>query len=131
MMLFTGEAAVLEHAGFTAALSRSFKIAGAQSGEVLMASLLLTTLHLCATVLGDVVGRGIIEQVLEFRTPASIWESGITLLSLAGFWLFVPYAATARFFVYLNTRTRSEGWDIQTRFAAIAARDPDALERAA
>ena len=33
--------------------------------------------------------------------------------------------ATARFFLYLNVRTRAEGWDIQTRFAALAARAGD------
>ena len=31
--------------------------------------------------------------------------------------------ATARFFLYLNVRTRTEGWDIQTRFAQLAMRE--------
>ncbi|CAN5747553.1 hypothetical protein BH11MYX4_BH11MYX4_30880 [soil metagenome] len=35
----------------------------------------------------------------------------------------IPYVATARFFIYLNVRTRVEGWDVQTRFAALAARN--------
>ena len=34
--------------------------------------------------------------------------------------------ATTRFFVYLDVRTRAEGWDIQTRFAALARRDAEA-----
>jgi hypothetical protein len=41
---------------------------------------------------------------------------------MLGLFAQVPYLATARFFLYLNVRTRAEGWDIQTRFAAIAAR---------
>ena len=60
-----------------------------------------------------------------------MWSDGWSVLSLLGFWLFVPYVVTARFFVYLDVRTRSEGWDIQTRFLALAARTlPDARSAA-
>jgi hypothetical protein len=45
--------------------------------------------------------------------------------------LFIPYVATARFLAYLDLRTRSEGWDIQTRFAAIALRAAEVERRAA
>ena len=46
---------------------------------------------------------------------------------------FVPYAATVKFLLYLNVRTRAEGWDVQTRFAALARRaeaDAEAREAA-
>lgn len=51
-----------------------------------------------------------------------MFVDGGSALALLGWWLSVPFVATARFFVYLDIRTRSEGWDIQTRFAGIAAR---------
>ena len=51
-----------------------------------------------------------------------MFREGGSWLALAGWWSALPLLATARFFVYLDIRTRSEGWDIQTRFAAIAAR---------
>ena len=56
-----------------------------------------------------------------------MWTEGGGVLATLGLFAAVPYLATARFFLYLNVRTRAEGWDIQTRFAAIAARaDEDA-----
>ena len=41
----------------------------------------------------------------------------------------VPFAATCRFLLYINARTRTEGWDVQTRFAAIAARAREESDR--
>ena len=76
-----------------------------------------------AFVLGDVVGRAIVADLLAFDPPAAAWESGMgSAFAAAGFWAFLPYAATARLFFYLNVRTRAEGWDVQTRFSAIAGR---------
>jgi hypothetical protein len=51
-----------------------------------------------------------------------LWSSGWSTLAAFGLFAQVPYVATARFFLYLNTRTGAEGWDIQTRFAGLAAR---------
>ena len=84
-------------------------------------------------LLGDVAGRSVVSDVLEFRAPPSMFEAGGGWLPMLGFWIVVPFVATARFLLYLDFRTRSEGWDVQTRFAAIAARDeePDEPAKAA
>jgi len=89
----------------------------------------LFALHVGAVFLGDFAGRSILGDLLEADAPEPLLTTGGGLLPLVGFWLFVPYLATARFFVYLDMRTRAEGWDIQTRFAAIAARARAELER--
>jgi hypothetical protein len=119
---FAVEVASLEKARTLLAFERSFRLARCASSEVLMAILVLATLHLSAVMMADTAGRTLIEVLLEAHTPAAIWEDGWSVLGLAGFWLFVPYVATTRFFVYLDVRTRTEGWDIQTRFVALAAR---------
>jgi len=67
-------------------------------------------------------GRAFIGELLQFRPPAPAWTAGGSVLAILGFFAIIPYVTTARFFTYLNMRTRTEGWDIQTRFAAIAAR---------
>lgn len=121
-LLFVVEAAVLEGATLGGAVSRSLRLAGSQSGEAVVATLALVALHAGATLLGDDVGRTLVSDLFQFREPDSIWTAGGSALALAGFWLFLPYVATARFFVYLDLRTRSEGWDIQTRFASLAIR---------
>jgi len=120
--LFVVEVTVLERAAPRAAIARSRRIAGRESGVALMALLLLTLLHVTVVLVADVAGRTVISAIFESRPPAPMWTDGWSALSLLGFWLFVPYAATARFFYYLDVRTRSEGWDIQTRFTALASR---------
>ena len=47
-------------------------------------------------------------------------------IALLAMWLAVPILTTGRFFVYLNLRTRREGWDIQVRFNAIAQKEKEA-----
>jgi hypothetical protein len=98
------------------------RLTRAQMGEIIMALLLLWAFAVLATFFGEVAGRAVITDLLEFEGPPSIWVEHGSVLALAGFWLFVPFGATCRFLLYLNGRTRSEGWDVQTRFAAIAAR---------
>ena len=76
-----------------------------------------------AAMLADVAGREILQGLLEVKPPPSMFHAGGSWLALAGWWAVAAAAGqTARFFVYLDIRTRTEGWDIQTRFAAIAAR---------
>jgi hypothetical protein len=122
LLMFVAEAAILERATVRTAISRSLRIVGGQSGQAGSAALALLLLHTAAIFLGDDVGRFVVGGLFQFREPQAIWTVGGSPLALIGFWLFLPYSATARFFVYLDLRTRSEGWDIQTRFAAIALR---------
>jgi hypothetical protein len=120
-LLFLVEAVVLERASARVAVARSVRIASARFGAALGAMALLFAARLAFTALADVAGREVLGQLLEVTPPRPVLEAGGSWLALAGWWLSVPAAATARFLVYLDTRTRAEGWDIQTRFAAIAA----------
>jgi hypothetical protein len=131
LMFFIVEVAVLERATFGQAMSRSRRIMAGQSGQALVAVLALVGLHLAAIAIGDEVGRAVLVDLFQFSAPETLWTAGGSTLALLGFWLFVPYVATARFLVYLDLRTRSEGWDIQTRFAALALRSADPERRAA
>jgi hypothetical protein len=121
-MLFVVEVSVLEHAGVGASLGRAQRIANAHFSTALLAMILLGLSPLAAAMLFDVAGRELLESLLEVKAPQSMFVDGGSALALLGWWMALPLAATARFFVYLDIRTRAEGWDIQTRFAAIAAR---------
>jgi hypothetical protein len=121
LTFFVADVALVERARAMAALARCGRLVHRELVEVIVALLLLDGLHLAAVFSADSGGRAVIAALLESRAPAPIWNDGWSVLGLAGFWLFVPYAATARFLVYLDVRTRSEGWDIQTRFVALAA----------
>jgi hypothetical protein len=120
-MMFVLEVIVLEQAGVVASLGRAQRIANAHFGTALVAMVLLSLAPAGAAVLADVAGRELL-QMLEVRSPPSMFTAGGSTLALLGWWLSLPLVATARFFVYLDIRTRTEGWDIQTRFAAIATR---------
>lgn len=122
ILLFVVEVIVLEQSGVGAALGRANRIASAHFGAAIAAMLLLMLAPVAAALLADYAGREVLETVLEVRPPPSVFEAGGSWLALAGWWCALPLLSTARFFVYLDVRTRTEGWDIQTRFGAIAAR---------
>ena len=126
---YMNEVMVLERATVGAGLARLQRLLSGQSGDAIMALLFLAALHVVAVFLGDAVGRSILSDLLEIPAPASIFQAKGSAIALASFWTFVPFGATCRFLLYINARTRTEGWDVQTRFAAIAARAEADAER--
>ncbi len=122
IVLFLGEVAVLERTSARVALRRARVLATAHLGTATLTTLVILVLVAGGVALADLAGRELLEEVLEVRAPPSLWVAGGSWLALLGGWCAVPLVATSRFFVYIDCRTRSEGWDIQTRFAAIAAR---------
>src|SRR5262249_6215194 len=110
---------------------RSQRVAQSDFGESLMMVVVGLVATAGAVLLSDYAGRSIIEELLQFRGPPSMFVEGGSVLALVGLFGIVPYVATARFFTYLNIRTRAEGWDIQTRFAALAARSDERVKEAA
>lgn len=123
VLLFSTESLMLEKGTTGAAISRSNRLASSSAGDAIVAVLLLVLLEGAFVLLGELAGRSLLEDLLQVNAPASMFEAGGSPLALLGFWLFVPYHAVARFLAYINMRTRAEGWDVQTRFLAIASRD--------
>lgn len=119
---FTSEVLLLERATVGQALSRAPRLASSSVGEALLGLFALALVHAAAVALAEQGGRAILGELLQFRPPPSALREGGSVLALVGWFGAVPYLATARFLVYLNVRTRAEGWDVQTRFAALVAR---------
>ncbi|MGD0524012.1 MAG: DUF4350 domain-containing protein [Polyangiaceae bacterium] len=122
IMLFVVEVLVLEQGTVGGTLGRAQRVANAHFADAVLTMLLLGAAPVAAAMLADVAGREILQGLLEFKPPPSMFSAGGSWLALLGWWATIPLLQTARFFVYLDIRTRTEGWDIQTRFAAIAAR---------
>ncbi len=123
ILLFVVEVLLLERqGGVGAALGRAHRIARARFGPALAAMLLFAAAPIAAAIVVDIAGRELLGGLLQIAPPPSMFHEGGSWLALAGWWATVPLMSTARFLLYLDIRTRSEGWDIQTRFAAIAAR---------
>jgi hypothetical protein len=122
LVLFLPEVVTLERVRATVGWSRARRLALAHFAAALGTMLVLALVGFGTIAMSDWAGRELLEQGLQTRPPVSLWTAGGNWLALAGWWLAAPLIATLRFFAYIDCRTRGEGWDIQTRFAALAAR---------
>jgi hypothetical protein len=125
VLLFVVEVVILEQAGVGAAFARAQRVANAHFATAASAMFIVLLGPLAAAMIADWGGRELLQSVLEIKPPASMFHAGGSWLALCGWWASLPLLATSRFLVYLDIRTRTEGWDIQTRFAAIASRAPE------
>ncbi len=128
---FSTEVLLLERSSVGQTLARAQRVAQSDIGESLSMVVLGLAFSAGAVLLAELGGRTLIEDLLQFRAPPALLHEGGSVLGLIGLHAAVPYVATARFFTYLNIRTRTEGWDIQTRFAALAARADEPVREAA
>jgi hypothetical protein len=119
---FNNEVMLLERATIGQSFGRSNRVATSSLGDSFLGLLVAIVVPVLAILLADVGGRQLIGELFQFRAPGSMFTEGGSVLALIGWFVAIPYVATARFFVYLNLRTRAEGWDVQTKFAALAAR---------
>ena len=119
---FTNEVMLLERAAVGQSFGRSNRVASSSLSDAMLALLVAICVPVLCVLLADYGGRQTLSELFQFRPPASLFSEGGSLLGVIGWFLAIPFAATARFFIYLNVRTRAEGWDVQTRFAALASR---------
>lgn len=131
-MLYLGEVMLLERAPLGTAFGRSHRVSASSFGDAIAGAGLGLLLPLAGLFLAEWAGGVLLTEGLQIRLPAAAtgevgaaWRP--SALGVLGLFALLPFATTARFFVYLNARTRAEGWDIQTRFAALAARATGAL----
>lgn len=117
------EACLLERATATDAVKRSARMV---ENRALPAggTLLLLTL-VAASFVGvseALLNHGLFDFVLQIGKPfGALLDEGGSGPALLGLFLAVPYWATARFLLYVDLRTRRDGWDVQLRFMALAS----------
>jgi hypothetical protein len=121
-VLFVHEASLLEMATSNVAVKRSTRFVAGHGAQAFLMLMVLLVAHVGSVFLAQVLGDGIVDSVLQLGQPFGVvWQHGGSAYSVLGFFLALPYVATARFLLYIDRRTRSDGWDIQVRFMAIAA----------
>jgi hypothetical protein len=121
--LHVHEACLLEQAGPSDAVKRAARMV---EQRVLPAAGTLMLLSLAAAgfvcVAEALLNYGLFEFVLQVGMPfGSLLHEGGSAAALLGLFLAVPYWATARFLLFVDLRTRRDGWDIQLRFMALAS----------
>jgi hypothetical protein len=122
--LFPVEAVLLENARVGQAIRRSRSLGRRRTGFCLGLAIALLVLPAGTVVLVDLVGGQLLESVFQLGRPlGSLFDDGGSAFAVLGLLVSVPLSAATRFLGYIDLRTRSEGWDIQLRFAAWAERD--------
>src|SRR5262249_12233428 len=125
--LFTSEVSLLERASPGESIVRSARLIKRHLGPALGLLLAIPSAMLMFTLPAVGLGEAVVGCGMQLGEPCgSLAEQGVSPYALAGFFTAVPYIATARFFHYIDLRTRKEGWDIQLKFRAIAAAEATA-----
>ncbi|MEP7124691.1 MAG: hypothetical protein ABJE95_27430 [Byssovorax sp.] len=131
-LLVVHEASLLEGAGPGDAVARANRFIVGRNLSAFLAIVAFLALHAGISITAELLGQGLVNELLQLGTPfGELFKDGGSPFALAGFFLAVPYLATARFLYYVDSRTRSDGWDVQVRFMAIAALEAQESRQAA
>ncbi len=121
--IYIYEAALLEGAGPYDAVRRAGQFVAGRGLDTFLVLLALLGAQGGFIIVAELIGDGVLDSVLQLGRPfGTLLDDGGSPAALLGFLLSVPFVATARFLQYIDIRTRSDGWDIQVRFMAIATR---------
>ncbi len=119
VFLYLPETTLLEGVDLQRGLKRSQRLAGARFGLALAGALSWWVLTAWAAVVGEATWQGLVETVLQLGTPfGSALTGHVTPGLVGGLILAQPLHAVYRALLYLDARTRSEGWDLQVALRA-------------
>lgn len=115
------EAALLERAGPARAARRAMRLASGEPADAVSAMLVGWSLTAWAAGVGEALGQAVVRDLLQLGQPfGALAEGVITPWFLLGLILAQPLFAWYRLLLYVNARTRSEGWDVQVALRAAA-----------
>jgi hypothetical protein len=118
------EAALLERIGAGRGLRRSVRLAAHATMHAIAATLGWGALTAWGAIVGEAAGQSIVSFVLQLGTPfGTAMDGRATPWLLAGMLVVQPLYAVWRLLLYVDARTRAEGWDLQValRAAGLAA----------
>ena len=122
---FLGPIVLLEGSPLGASFRRGRRFAAGFHGHVLAhaahTAVLLAYLSLAAASLLHFVGVKLFGLSFAWVGNLTLLDGYTSLVLLAGFALAAPFATLVWFFVYLDVRTRKEGWDLEIAFRARVA----------
>jgi hypothetical protein len=131
-VFYAHEACLLEGAGPIDAIKRANRFVYDRVMATLGASLAILVTQAAMVVTTELLCQGLVSEVLQLGKPfGSLWPDAGSPYALAGLLLSFPYVATARFLLYIDGRTSSDGWDVQLKFMAIVMAEGERQEAAA
>ncbi len=130
--LFVTEASVLEQADAKATWGRSKRLVHSRANDATGALFAWVAMRVLFVLGVELLCQAVVDDLFQFGTPfGTLFSRGGTPYALAGLLLSTPLIATCRFLQYIDTRTRSDGWDVQVRFMAILTKDKEIKEAVA
>ena len=116
-VIYAGEAALLEGGGRT--MSRAMRLASSNPANAAAAMGAWGGLTVWGMLVGEGLGQALVGFVLQLGTPlGSLVEGDVTLFMVAGSLVVQPLVALYKLLLYVDARTRVEGWDLQVGLRA-------------
>lgn len=126
--VYVFETALLERVGAQATVGRSSNLAWRHSSAAVVAVLAFGLLTLWGGLVGEFTGQVVVGFLLQLGEPfGSLWNLQLTPYVFIGMLLVQPLFAIFRLLLYVDVRTRVEGWDLQValRAAGLGAAPPE------
>lgn len=118
-MLYVPETTLLERMPLARALSRSMKLTGGSFGVALVGAFAWVALTAWGAAVGEGLGQVVVDSTLQFGKPfGAVMAGQVTPFALTGSLAVQPLYALYRLLLYVDVRTRVEGWDLQVAFRA-------------
>jgi hypothetical protein len=117
--LFVAETTLLERVEFSRSLRRSTRLASAHPGTAAVGALGYFGLVVWGGIVGEFGGAALLGTVLQLGSPFGTMLTGsVTPGLLLGVLAAQPLYAIYRLMLYVDVRTRVEGWDLQVLLRA-------------
>lgn len=118
--VFLPEAVLLERVSISRALRRSNRLAASSGGGAVGATIGRAFLLCWCALAAEALGQGVVGYLFQLGAPLGAVASGdATPFLLGGVLLAHPLIALYRLLLYVDARTRSEGWDLQVSLRAL------------
>lgn len=116
---FLPEVLLLERLRPSRAVRRTLRLAGARSGAAFTSLVARAGLVIWCGAVGEAGGQALFRVVLQLGEPFGTLQGGsVTPFLVAGLLLSQPLHAVYRLLLYVDVRTRTEGWDLQVALRA-------------
>jgi hypothetical protein len=116
---FVEETSLLERVGPGRSLGRSQRLASLHPGAALAGTLGRVALTAWCALVAEGLGQALLGTVLQLGSPfGSAFDGRVTPWVVLGVLAAQPVFAMYRLLLYVDVRTRVEGWDLQVRLRA-------------
>jgi hypothetical protein len=118
-LAYMTETALLERVAVSRGISRTMRLAGARPSNALVTALSWWLLTAWFALVGEAAGQGLVGFVLQLGQPfGELAVDHVTPYVLGGVLVAQPLHAVYRLLLYVDVRTRLEGWDLQVALRA-------------